>query len=147
MLNANQMMRVTPKQVRAYSRDVQVLRARKTVDRNGYTVIVAKVRTVIHGQPPRPIRTVTIRSAEKGEPVRGKPDKPSVAQLGRANVRVHCTCEFFNWFGCADVLYNRGAGFRKHATGIMPDQRNPQYVPFVCKHLYRVFRLIQKEGK
>lgn len=134
-LTMQQMTRSTPRLVIGNSEDVKLLRAHKkwaSKDRK-FVRIQAIVQT--RDGTPHPKRRVTIENVKPGE-----------LKLGVAAVRVHCTCEFFTWYGCADVLHRRGSGWEKYATGHMPDIRNPTYIPFVCKHLIKVFRVIQRKN-
>lgn len=95
--------------------------------------IVAKVKT--RATPARPVRTVLIQSVSGGH------------LLHKGYIKISCSCEYWKWYGCADVLNLHGAAFVKDVTGYMPDLRNPSYVPSVCKHVYRVLRQIQLEKK
>lgn len=130
------MLRVTPKVVINNAEHVDLLEGfKRFTNKQGIHRVTAKVRTntSFDGQRHK-IRKVIVENRT-----------PNKTVLSAEHVRVYCTCEFFKWYGCADVLFKRDAGFKQFATGIMPDIHNPNYTPFVCKHLVEVLQRIVEE--
>lgn len=72
---------------------------------------------------------------------------PKAKALYNSDVKVWCDCEFFHFMGCSDVLPLYKAGFRNKASGIMPDQKNPRRVPFVCLHVVRALNALIRSQK
>jgi hypothetical protein len=130
-------MRNTPQEVRDRSTQTTIRKIEKIYVRRGSQVrVVAKIRTNSQpGVPPRPVRTVLVESVSGGH------------LLHTAHIKVSCSCEYWKWYGCADVLNMHGAAFVRDVTGYMPLLRNPAFTPSVCKHVYRILRQIQLEKK
>ena len=135
MLNVTQLLKATPLETVQRSHDVAALRMEKVfVGKTKRVRVVAKMRTQIPGQPKRPIRTVWVEGLDG-------------TKLYKCSVRVRCTCEYWKWFGCADVLNLDGAAYPRDVTGVMPDTRNPSYRRQVCKHMVPVLKAIIRERK
>ena len=128
------MKRVTPRVVQDNSAAVRILKTETGRTKDGLKRLVCQVKT-------RPSNPAEVKQRYHLIVQATKPGK----KLSEDSVRVYCECKFFTYYGCADVLYKRGACWQKYATGIMPDIRNPRYIPFVCKHLFRVFELIERK--
>lgn len=72
---------------------------------------------------------------------------PKAKALYNSDVKVWCDCEFFHFMGCSDVLPRHKAGFPDKASGIMPDEKNPRYIPFVCLHVVRALNALIRANK
>ena len=135
MLKIKDIQRVTPRVVKENAKKVRILSWKvKDIDtKDGKRkAFFCKVRS-LPDQFERRKNTYQIRveAVELDTP------------LHKANIRVYCGCDFHIYYGCADVLIKNGAGFKEYKTGIMPDMRNPRYIPFSCKHLFAVFQFIK----
>jgi len=61
------------------------------------------------------------------------------AILKTTNIRVHCTCPAFHYWGYKYMAWKRGYGLEKEVR--RPVIRNPHEQGYVCKHLYLVLSL------
>lgn len=136
MLTVKQILRDTPQYTKELSKDVAIRDVKRGVTKDGLLRIAARVKSnpIVGSKIRKPVRTVLIEVCERD------------TRAGQGHVRVYCSCEFFQWYGCADVLYKNGAGWAKYATGIMPDTRNPKHIKMCCKHVARMFTEIQNKG-
>lgn len=60
-------------------------------------------------------------------------------------VKVSCTCDFF-WAHSEVALHKQGAADIHFSNGKDPVVRNPKMIPYVCKHLVKVLKLIDQRG-
>lgn len=133
-MKPSQLLRATPSQVKRAARSVTITKGTRS-------------RLKVSGRL-RLVATVTSRSRKNlKHRVVVQAVNPKAKNLHDTDVQVWCDCEFFTFYGCADVLPLYNAGFKKKATGIMPDVRNPKKLPFVCLHVTRVLNAIIRTGK
>ncbi len=95
------------------------------------------VRTVtsIPGESPRAhVVTVTARDPD----YRGKLTRSPA-------VKVSCTCERFK-FMWEYALHYHGAADIVHSNGEPPVEKNPRLAGGACKHAYRAFQYIRRNG-
>lgn len=133
-MKPKQLLRATPSAVKKRARSVKITKAtRVRMKRSGRlrlsAVVTSRSRTTLKHR-------VVIEAVN-----------PSAKKLNNTDVRVWCECEFFTYYGCADVLPLYNAGFKKKATGIMPEQRNPKNLPFVCLHVVRCLNALIRTDK
>lgn len=131
-MTPKQLLEATPPEIHDRSTRVALLDAKRHRLKSGRIRITAKVSSE---KSPNVKYNVIIQTL-KAVDAKGRP----VTATYNQNVRVWCSCHFFLWYGCGDVLAKRDAGFVKKATGVMPDERNPAYIPFVCKHVIRALK-------
>ena len=132
-MKANQLLKATPSEVRKRARTVRITKATRSRTTAGRLRIVAQVSSRSRSTLKHKVVVETIKTGTEN--------------LYKNDIRIWCDCEFFTFYGCADVLPLYNAGFKKKATGFMPDIRNPKRVPFVCLHCVRVLNAITRTMK
>lgn len=132
-MKAAQLLRATPSSVKTAARKVRIVEATRAQMKSGRLRLKATVSSRSRTNIKHRVVVETV--------------KPNVDNLYNNDIRIWCDCEFFTYYGCSDVLPIYGAGFKKKATGIMPDIRNPSRVPFVCLHCVRVLNALIRNKK
>lgn len=67
-----------------------------------------------------------------------EPDK----RLHLARLKVSCSCEAHVFYGGEYALWKAGAADLKYGNGEPPVVRNPQLIPWACKHMTKILAQI-----
>ena len=127
MLTLRELVDNTPSSIRKRSKHLRMYWRVKGEQRNGYRLYK------MHCKPPRTdkshkVFTQWIRVYH----TRGK----SLRAIQKSKVWVRCSCQFF-LYTLEVVLSKSGTTTIKYSNGDDPETRNPQNVPYLCKHLYK----------
>lgn len=133
-MKSTQFLKATPKEIHRRSAYVRMTNAVRSINKKTGCL---QLRAVVTSRSrPSVKHTVIVECVS-----------PKSKSLYNSDVRIYCDCEFFKYYGCSDVLPLYNAGFKKLATGIMPDERNPRRLPFVCLHCVRVINALMRNKK
>lgn len=133
-MKARQLLKATPSSIRQSARSVRIIDATRSRMKSTNRL---RVVAVVSSRSRQNLKhKVVVESVRSG-----------VDSLYDNDIRIFCNCEAFQYLGCRDVLPLYNAGFKKKATGIMPDIKNPQRIPFVCLHCVRVLNKILRDKK
>lgn len=134
MLSVSQMLKVTKAITKKRSSLVKILKVKKAVTFAGKSYYVLEART-----------SKDVHQAE----VILYNDKITKANLGRTKAWVSCSCGDFI-YRCEHALYLKGSTSKFYTKGKLPGDGvtgipvNPRNIPWICKHLVKIFANIVK---